>query len=89
MLTRAGRGTAAVRRGAARFRRPRPWRIALGAVLVIVVPVLAAGTALRLGYTGDPGDGTRTRGRERFGVALYVDFAARDGDWAAYREDWN
>jgi hypothetical protein len=29
------------------------------------------------------------RGRERFGVALYVDFAARDGDWAAYRKGWN
>lgn len=26
--------------------------------------------------------------RERFGVALYVDFAATDEDWAAYREGW-
>ncbi|MGW1149517.1 hypothetical protein ACWD6I_31990 [Streptomyces sp. NPDC002454] len=29
------------------------------------------------------------RDRERFGVALYVDFAARDGDWAAYRAGWS
>ncbi|MFE1439359.1 hypothetical protein [Streptomyces sp. NPDC058739] len=28
------------------------------------------------------------RDRERFGVALYVDFAAEEGDWTAYREDW-
>ncbi|MFF1917130.1 hypothetical protein ACFVYE_37385, partial [Streptomyces sp. NPDC058239] len=39
------------------------------------------GTRLGLGRTD--------RGRERFGVALYVDFAARDGDWAAYRKGWN
>lgn len=26
--------------------------------------------------------------RDRFGVALYVDFAATEADWAAYREDW-
>ncbi|EXU70168.1 hypothetical protein Z951_01050 [Streptomyces sp. PRh5] len=26
--------------------------------------------------------------RERFGVALYVDFAATPGDWAAYRRGW-
>ncbi|MFC9226808.1 hypothetical protein ACFT8W_39800 [Streptomyces hygroscopicus] len=26
--------------------------------------------------------------RARFGVALYVDFAATPGDWAAYREGW-
>lgn len=29
------------------------------------------------------------RDRKRFGVALYVDFAAREGDWAAYREGWH
>ncbi|MCW2873829.1 hypothetical protein [Actinacidiphila oryziradicis] len=28
------------------------------------------------------------RGRERFGLALYVDFAATPGDWAAYRSSW-
>lgn len=26
--------------------------------------------------------------RERFGVALYVDFAATDSDWSAYRQGW-
>ncbi|MFR9754223.1 hypothetical protein [Streptomyces sp. TR06-5] len=26
--------------------------------------------------------------RERFGVALYVDFAATPGDWRVYRSDW-
>lgn len=29
--------------------------------------------------------GRTDRDRARFGVALYVDFAARPGDWAAYR----
>ncbi|MGQ4414349.1 hypothetical protein ACN6LA_003125 [Streptomyces sp. SAS_269] len=27
-------------------------------------------------------------GRTRFGVALYVDFAATEDDWTAYRNDW-
>lgn len=31
--------------------------------------------------------GPATRGRE-FGVAVYVDFAATDVDWAAYQRDW-
>ncbi|MFB7588178.1 hypothetical protein [Streptomyces sp. NPDC056169] len=39
------------------------------------------GTRLGLGRTDHD--------RERFGVALYVDFAAEEGDWAAYREDWH
>ncbi|MFF9848860.1 glycoside hydrolase family 18 protein [Streptomyces litmocidini] len=38
------------------------------------------GARLGLGRT-DPG-------RERFGLALYVDFAAREEDWAAYRAGW-
>lgn len=45
--------------------------------------VAAAVRGARLGL------GRTDRGRERFGVALYVDFAARDGDWAAYRKGWN
>ncbi|MER6095037.1 hypothetical protein ABT154_04125 [Streptomyces sp. NPDC001728] len=45
------------------------------------VEAAVRGTGLGLGRT-DPG-------RERFGVALYVDFAAEEGDWAAYRADWN
>jgi hypothetical protein len=28
------------------------------------------------------------RTRERFGVALYVDFAATETDWTAYRRGW-
>ncbi|MFE7773909.1 hypothetical protein ACFU5O_08410 [Streptomyces sp. NPDC057445] len=39
------------------------------------------GTRLGLGRTD--------RERERFGVALYVDFAAEEEDWAAYREEWH
>ncbi len=38
------------------------------------------GTRLGLGRTD--------RDRERFGVALYVDFAAEEGDWTAYRKGW-
>ncbi|MER6994258.1 hypothetical protein [Streptomyces sp. NPDC000410] len=39
------------------------------------------GTRLGLGRTD--------RDRERFGVALYVDFAAEEKDWEAYREGWH
>ncbi|MFD6246592.1 glycoside hydrolase family 18 protein [Streptomyces roseolus] len=39
------------------------------------------GVRLGLGRT-DPS-------RERFGVALYVDFAERPEDWTAYRESWS
>ncbi|WP_326652344.1 MULTISPECIES: hypothetical protein [unclassified Streptomyces] len=44
------------------------------------VAAAVRGTRLGLGRTD--------RGRERFGVALYVDFAAEEGDWTAYREGW-
>ncbi|WP_406862931.1 hypothetical protein ABZO31_21815 [Streptomyces sp. HUAS MG47] len=45
--------------------------------------VAAAVRGTRLGLTAaDPG-------RKRFGVALYVDFAAEEGDWTAYREGWH
>ncbi|MEU3749414.1 MULTISPECIES: hypothetical protein [Streptomyces] len=39
------------------------------------------GTRLGLGRTDHD--------RQRFGVALYVDFAAEEGDWTAYREGWH
>ncbi|MFG2644508.1 hypothetical protein ACGFYP_26470 [Streptomyces sp. NPDC048370] len=39
------------------------------------------GTRLGLGRTDHD--------RERFGVALYVDFAAKEEDWASYRRDWH
>ncbi|MEV6248145.1 hypothetical protein AB0M38_18380 [Streptomyces sp. NPDC051742] len=45
------------------------------------VDAAVRGTRLGLGRT-DPG-------RQRFGVALYVDFAAKEGDWAAYRAGWH
>ncbi|MEE1817106.1 hypothetical protein PUR59_19055 [Streptomyces sp. SP18ES09] len=44
------------------------------------VSAAVRGARLGLGRT-DPG-------RERFGLALYVDFAAEDADWAAYRAGW-
>ncbi|MEV7718452.1 MULTISPECIES: hypothetical protein [unclassified Streptomyces] len=69
----------------ARFRWTWPRRIALGAVLVVVVPVLTAGVALRLGYSGDPGDGTRTRGRDAIWLGhAWVDGRKDDADLAAF-----
>lgn len=44
--------------------------------------VSAAVRGIRLALTRHSPD------RERFGVALYVDFAATSEDWAAYRRDW-
>ncbi|MFJ6213567.1 hypothetical protein ACIQGZ_09575 [Streptomyces sp. NPDC092296] len=44
--------------------------------------VAAAVRGVRLGL------GRTDPGRQRFGVALYVDFAATPGDWAAYRTGW-
>ncbi|MBL1098227.1 glycoside hydrolase family 18 protein [Streptomyces sp. 205] len=44
--------------------------------------VTAAVRGTRLGL------GRQDRHRERFGVALYVDFAATEEDWRAYRKDW-
>ncbi|WP_442802719.1 hypothetical protein [Streptomyces sp. CB01373] len=44
------------------------------------VPAAVRGVRLGLSRTD--------AGRERFGVALYVDFAATEDDWTAYREGW-
>ncbi|MGY1943317.1 hypothetical protein [Nocardia asiatica] len=44
--------------------------------------VAAAIRGIRLGLD------RRSPGRQAFGVALYVDFAATPADWAAYRRDW-
>ncbi|MFJ3303145.1 hypothetical protein ACIPSA_08505 [Streptomyces sp. NPDC086549] len=44
--------------------------------------VTAAVRGVRLGLSRTDAD------RARFGVALYVDFAATEADWTAYREDW-
>ncbi|MFD7993597.1 glycoside hydrolase family 18 protein [Streptomyces mexicanus] len=44
------------------------------------VPAAVRGVRLGLSRTD--------RDRARFGVALYVDFAATEDDWAAYRDGW-
>ncbi|MFF1406910.1 hypothetical protein [Streptomyces sp. NPDC058294] len=44
------------------------------------VPAAVRGVRLGLSRTD--------AGRARFGVALYVDFAATEADWRAYQEDW-
>ncbi|MEW1723954.1 glycosyl hydrolase family 18 protein [Streptomyces sp. NPDC093109] len=44
------------------------------------VPAAVRGVRLGLGRTD--------RARERFGVAIYVDFAATEQNWTAYREGW-
>ncbi|MGW2695614.1 hypothetical protein [Streptomyces sp. NPDC001296] len=44
--------------------------------------VPAAVRGVRLGLSRTDAD------RLGFGVALYVDFAATEGDWTAYKEDW-
>ncbi|WP_328750276.1 glycosyl hydrolase family 18 protein [Streptomyces sp. NBC_00285] len=44
--------------------------------------VPAAVRGVRLGLSRTDAD------RPNFGVALYVDFAATEGDWRAYEEDW-
>ncbi|WP_407699501.1 glycoside hydrolase family 18 protein [Streptomyces broussonetiae] len=44
--------------------------------------VPAAVRGVRLGLSRTDAD------RVRFGVALYVDFAATEADWRAYRDDW-
>ncbi|MGV4887058.1 hypothetical protein ACSR0Z_10605 [Streptomyces viridosporus] len=61
-------------------KRRRPWvrrtgRVALGLVLAVLLPLLAAETALRVNYRGDPADGTYTRGRD----ALWLGHAWVDG----------
>ena len=45
------------------------------------VPAAIRGTRLGLGRAD--------RDRKNFGVAPYVDFAAEEGDWAAYRKHWH
>ncbi|MGW0290828.1 hypothetical protein [Streptomyces tuirus] len=44
--------------------------------------VPAAVRGVRLGLSRTDAD------RARFGVALYIDFAATEADWRSYREDW-
>ncbi|MFD5627206.1 hypothetical protein [Streptomyces sp. NPDC127072] len=72
------RRVAPARRVAWVWRDPRlRWgrRIALGLVILLVVPVFGAGVALRVNYAGDPGGGTQTRDRD----ALWLGHAWIDG----------
>ncbi|MFC5635291.1 hypothetical protein [Streptomyces bullii] len=76
--TQAGREEpAAADAGPAPYRPRRRWlrRTALGFVLVLLVPLLAAETALRVNYLGDPAEGTYTRDRD----ALWLGHALVDG----------
>ncbi|MFI5675136.1 glycoside hydrolase family 18 protein [Streptomyces cellulosae] len=69
--------------------RPRPWvrwtrRVALGLVLIVVLPVLAAEISLRVNYTGDPADGTYTRNKDAIWLGhAWVDGRKKDPDVTA------
>ncbi|MFF2845354.1 hypothetical protein ACFVT5_03345 [Streptomyces sp. NPDC058001] len=66
--------------------RERRWPrwVALGVVLLLVAPVLAAGIALRVHYAGDPAPGTQTRGRDAFWLGhAWVDGRKGDADVTA------
>ncbi|MET7595283.1 hypothetical protein ABZS84_09570 [Streptomyces sp. NPDC005481] len=66
------------------WRRPslrRPKRIALVLALVLLLPPLAAGVALRVNYAGDPAAGTQTRNRDALWLGhAWVDGRKRDAD---------
>ncbi|MGW0817607.1 hypothetical protein ACWD00_31000 [Streptomyces viridiviolaceus] len=65
-----------------RLRRIR--RTALALVLALLLPVLAAETALRINYTGDPADGTYTRNRDAIWLGhAWVDGRKDDADVTA------
>ncbi|MGW4819628.1 hypothetical protein ACWEP4_11685 [Streptomyces sp. NPDC004227] len=69
-----------------RRRRGLRWvrRVALGVVLLLVLPLLAAETALRVNYTGDPADGTYTRGQDAIWLGhAWVDGRKKDADVVA------
>ncbi|CAM5589665.1 glycoside hydrolase family 18 protein [Streptomyces griseomycini] len=74
---------------ASRGERRRPWarrvgRAALVLVLALLVPLLAAGTALRVNYMGDPADGTYTRDRDAMWLGhAWVDGRKKDADVTA------
>ena len=65
-------------------RRRRLRRLALGLVLAVLLPVLAAESALRLNYTGDPEKGTYTRDRDAVWLGhAWVDGRKTDADVTA------
>ncbi|KUO21951.1 hypothetical protein AQJ91_06505 [Streptomyces dysideae] len=67
-------------------RRSHPWRrratrTLLILVLALLLPLLSTGLALRLNYTGDPAEGTYTRGRDAIWLGhAWVDGRKRDAD---------
>ncbi|MGV9345448.1 hypothetical protein ACWDSD_11680 [Streptomyces spiralis] len=71
----------------ARRRLRRLRRGALALVLVLLVPLLAAETALRVNYMGDPSDGAYTRGQDAIWLGhAWVDGRKKDADVAALAE---
>ncbi|MFI0504961.1 glycoside hydrolase family 18 protein [Streptomyces albogriseolus] len=70
-------------------KRRRPWvrrvgRAALVLALVLIVPLLAVETTLRVNYMGDPADGTYTRGRDAMWLGhAWVDGRKKDADVTA------
>ncbi|MEU5464245.1 hypothetical protein ACH41C_05205 [Streptomyces althioticus] len=70
-------------------KRRRPWvrrlrRTALVLALVLIVPLVAVETALRVNYTGDPADGTYTRNRDAMWLGhAWVDGRKKDADVTA------
>ncbi|MCX4436342.1 hypothetical protein [Streptomyces mirabilis] len=66
------------------WRHPRlrwPKRVVLALVLVSVLSLLAAGTALRVNYAGDPAPGTQTRNRDALWMGhAWVDGRKKDAD---------
>ncbi|WP_374118516.1 hypothetical protein [Streptomyces sp. 8L] len=81
------RGRTAVAMGRM-WRGPRgTWtrRIAVVVAACVVLPVVTAGAALRLTYTGDLKDGTRTRGRDAVWMGhAWLDGRKDDADLAAF-----
>ncbi|MET7680365.1 hypothetical protein [Streptomyces sp. NPDC005423] len=74
-------------RAAARRRPVRLRRTALALVLGLLLPVLAAETALRVNYAGDPADGTHTRNRDAIWLGhAWVDGRKTDADVTALAE---
>ncbi|GAB2443271.1 hypothetical protein [Streptomyces incanus] len=78
--TRHGRGKGTpLRRG----KRRLAWA-AFAVMLVVLVPLLTAGTVLRVNFTGDPADGTYTRGRDAIWLGhAWVDGRKKDADITA------
>ncbi|GAB2817023.1 glycoside hydrolase family 18 protein [Streptomyces chlorus] len=78
--TRHGQGKG---RPPRRGKRRLTWA-AFAVMLVVLVPLLTAGTVLRVNFTGDPADGTYTRGRDAIWLGhAWVDGRKKDADITA------